>query len=105
MATLVFLVVLGLIILAAFMFLKTVHLKDRIVWSIVLAIIGFLALGYWLVLSDKNIDFGSAEGLQTTVKLYFGWFANMFDNVKTLTGEAINMDWKSTKPINNSLLK
>jgi len=36
------------------------------------------------------------EGFVRSVKIYKGWLANGFQNIRVLVGNAVNMDWKST---------
>ena len=58
-----------------------------------------------LVTEEEKLDLTSSEGLFDASKVYIGWLANGFDNIKEITGKAIKMDWTSTdgKFLNNNL--
>ena len=44
----------------------------------------------------NELELTTSEGVFDAVKLYVGWLANGFQNLKTITGRAIDMDWTST---------
>lgn len=76
--------------------LKISHFRHRffIIFLIFIAI--FLYVSLTLVQSKHNLDFTTFEGVSNSVKVYFGWLANGFQNLKAITGNAIKMDWAST---------
>ncbi len=49
-----------------------------------------------LVTEKNSLDLTTSEGFFNAVKVYTGWLGNGFQNLKSLTGRAIGMDWKST---------
>lgn len=62
----------------------------------ILLIILILAsyFGFVVTLKGKDIDYKSVNGLQTVAKLYFIWIGQIFKNFKTITANAIKLDWK-----------
>ena len=56
----------------------------------------FLYVSISIVSKESKLDYNTPEGLMNSVKIYGGWLAHGFQNMKVLTGKAINMDWKST---------
>lgn len=102
------LIILGMVgVIAIFSIVKFKYIKHKLVWVLIILFLGALYLGYVMSISKANIDWSSSDGVETAVKLYFGWFAHAFTNMKTITGDAINMDWagsnssKSTPSINS----
>jgi len=70
-------------------------MKGRAFLFIGIFIIIILIVGYFAVIYGRNLDFTKPSDLGTIVKLYFGWFATLFHNMKVITGNAIHMDWRS----------
>ena len=56
----------------------------------------FLYISLTLVKTQNNLNFNSTEGVFSSIKVYLGWLANGFQNLKSITGNAIKMDWTST---------
>ena len=67
------------------------------IWAIFLILlILFTYLSFGAVVKGKNLDFTSANGIKTAGQLYFSWLGSVFGNLKTITTNAIHMNWKST---------
>ena len=59
-------------------------------------LIGLLIFGYistTIVFKDQNIDIKSIDGLKKGFKLYFSWLGSVFGNIKSITADAVKMDW------------
>ena len=48
------------------------------------------------VTNKNSLDLKSTGGIFNAVKLYTGWLANGFQNLKSLVGNVINLDWESS---------
>ena len=55
----------------------------------------FSYFGFVVTLKGKEVDYKSFNGLQNVAKLYFVWLGGLFKNFKTITANAIKMNWKS----------
>lgn len=89
-------VIIIVLIVIAFFLLKTNHFRHRM-WIILLIFLAlFLYISITLVNAKHDLDANSTEGFFNSVKVYMGWLANGFQNLKTITGNAIKMDWTST---------
>lgn len=89
-------VIIALVILGIFLLAKVSHIRHKTFIFFVFIVI-LLALGAILIVNSNNdINLNSVDGVMTTGKLYLGWLGNGFQNLKTLTGKAVDMDWKST---------
>lgn len=86
----VVLVIIGLFVI------KLNHLKHRffIIMLILLAL--FLYTSMNAVTQKNELDLKSSSGIFSAIKIYSGWLANGFQNLKSLTGKAINLNWGST---------
>ncbi|MFA6022796.1 MAG: hypothetical protein WC781_01785 [Candidatus Pacearchaeota archaeon] len=92
------LVAAGLIALI-FIFLRAQHFKHKTVWVIIVFVALFFFLGFMLSIAGRDINYNSFDGIKTAGVLYMGWLGNTFDNVKTLTGNAIKMDWAGNENV------
>jgi len=62
---------------------------------IVAIIILFSYFSFVYSIKGKDIDFKTIEGIKTAGQLYFSWLGNSFSNFKTITANAIHLDWKA----------
>lgn len=87
-------IIIILVVIAIFA-IKLNHLRHRSFIIIVVLLALFLYLTMTYVNSKNNIDLNSSEGIFRSIKIYTGWLANGFQNMKALTGNAVKMDWSS----------
>ncbi len=93
--------IIGILVVLGIVVLKTNHFRHRF-WIFFLVLIAiFLYVSITVVHSKYNLDFTTFDGASKSIKVYIGWLGNGFTNLKTLTGNAIKMDWTSS---NESLL-
>lgn len=76
--------------------IKMNHLRHRVFIILLVLLALFLYVSMVAVGNKNEFEFNSAEGIYDAMKVYTGWLANGFENMKALTGDAIGMDWKST---------
>ena len=62
---------------------------------IILIILGYVSFN--LAMKNQNADFKSVSGLLTAGKIYFSWLGSIFGNFKTITTNAIKMNWEANK--------
>lgn len=76
--------------------IKINHLKHRffIIMLVFLALFLYTSIAFITQQNDLNVD--SSEGVFEILKVYNGWLANGFKNIKSITGNLIKMDWTST---------
>jgi len=55
-------------------------------------VVFFLAAAF-MVVSNNNLHLGNSGEFNKFMDIYYGWFFHVFDNVKSVTGQAINLDW------------
>jgi CHASE2 domain-containing sensor protein len=97
-------IVIVVLVIAGIIAIKMNHLRHRV--FIILLVIFALFLYSTIVIVDRQeeLDFSTSEGILDSGKVYLGWLANGFNNIKFLAGKAIKMDWSSTNStfLNNS---
>jgi len=75
---------------------KMNHLRHRIFIIIIVVFALFLYTSMAYINTQNNLDFTTTEGLASSLKIYTGWLANGFQNLKVVTGNTVKMDWTST---------
>jgi len=60
---------------------------------IILGIVS-LSLSLIYVFRGYNIDFTSLSGIFEIIKVYFSWIIGVLGNIKDITADIINMDWR-----------
>lgn len=92
-------VVIVILVGAAIIALKMNRLRHKI-WIILLIFVAlFLYVSMAIVYKENQLEFNSVEGILRSAKVYVGWLGNSFQNLKTVVGNAIKMDWTSSKNI------
>ena len=82
-------------IFAAVKLIHFKHLKHRIVAIFVILLLLFFYLSFSGVVNNSDIDLKSPTGFVTAFKAYGSWIGDVTNNIRTLTGNAIKMDWSS----------
>lgn len=72
---------------------KVKHLKHKSLAVFLALIVLFFCLTVPPAVKNSDVNFKTFSGVAETFKLYFVWLGHSFGNVKTLTGNAIKMDW------------
>ncbi|MFA7707607.1 MAG: hypothetical protein WCX73_01535 [Candidatus Pacearchaeota archaeon] len=94
-------IIIILLIVIGLYVVKFDHFKHKI-WMVFLIFLAvFLVLSFSLVGSKYELRFNNFNEISNSGKIYLGWLANGFQNLKSIAGNAIKLDWTST---NNSLL-
>ena len=61
------------------------------IFLIVLLILSYLS--FFTVFRGQDLDLTTISGIMTATKIYFSWLLSIYDNFKSLTVNAIRMDW------------
>jgi glucan phosphoethanolaminetransferase (alkaline phosphatase superfamily) len=88
--------VIAILVIIAIIALKMNHLRHRVFIIIIVLIAIFLFISITYVNNKNDLDFSSAGGVLNAGKVYMGWLANSFTNLKAITGNAVKMDWTNT---------
>lgn len=88
--------VVGILVVLAVIMIRMNHFRHKM--TIILLLVFALFLYTTIVVVDKTNEFDltTTEGFFSAAKVYLGWLGNGFNNLKSLTGNAIKMDWIST---------
>jgi hypothetical protein len=89
-------VIIIILVIAGIISIKMNHLRHRVFIIILIMIALFFYITMTFVTNKNEVDLTTYDGFVKGMKIYGGWLANGFSNIKALTGNAVKMDWKST---------
>jgi len=89
-------IVIVILVVIGIFAIKLNHLKHRVFIIMLVLIALFLYASMALVTTQNDVNFDDSEGFFHAFKVYKGWLANGFENVKVITGHVLKMDWSST---------
>ena len=81
-------------IVAAWILIEVKRFKHKIFAIFLIVLILFTYISFSYTLSGQDLDLKTIPGLTEAGKLYFVWLGSMFSNLKSITTNAIKMDWK-----------
>lgn len=96
MVNIILWIIVAIVIIVGFTYIKFSSTKDQIKLVIVVILVLFLFGTILIVYTSNKLELSSSEGITESIKIYFGFLANGFKNLKTITGKAIDMDWTSS---------
>ena len=91
----VFIIVAVIILIWVLVEMKRFRHKFFAWFLIALIILGYISFTF--VMTDKDINLNTVSGVLTAGKIYFSWLGSIFGNFKTMTTNAIKMDWSANK--------
>ena len=87
--------VVGIIVILIWMLVELKRFKHKMYAIFIIILILFVYIGFTASIKGKDINLKSRDGLKTAGGLYLNWLTNVFSNTKTLTYNAIKMDWSA----------
>jgi len=89
-------IVIVILVIAGIFAIKLNHLRHRVFIILLILFALFLYSTMALVVEKNDLDLKSSDGVFHAIKIYSGWIANGFENMKKIAGNVIKMDWAST---------
>lgn len=85
--------IIGILIIAIWVIFELRRLKHKIFAIILIALVLFLYTSITFSIRGQEIDLRSSEGVIRASKIYFSWLGSALANMKTITTNALKMDW------------
>jgi hypothetical protein len=82
------------LIAAIWLFIEFKRFRHKMLAVFLIVLILFTYFSFSAVIKGKNLDLKTFEGMKEAGKIYVLWLGNIFQNVKVVTSNAINMNWK-----------
>jgi len=89
--------VITIVVLVAIVWIlmETKKFRHKMTEFFMIFIILFAYFSFTFVLSGKSVDLSNWEGIKQAGSIYLSWLGSIFSNLKTLTTNAIHMNWGS----------
>jgi len=87
------LIIVAVLVLAIWWVIEIKRMKHKLFAFFLIALILFTYLGFSHVVKKNSIDIGTPSGMFDASKLYFSWLGSLFGNFKSITANAVRMDW------------
>ncbi len=91
--------IVSILIIAIWVIIEIKRFKHKIFAIFLIGLILFAYLSFTFVIKGQDMDFKTVPGVMKATRLYFSWLGSAFENLKTITTNAIDMDWKSNKTV------
>jgi hypothetical protein len=93
---------LSVLIAVIWVFVEVKRLKHKIFAMVLIAFIIFSYFSFFAIFKSPDVDIKTPKGMFDATKIYYSWLVSLFTNLKTLTANAIHLDWK---PDNSTKIK
>ncbi len=94
MAVGITLFIIGILVVVIWVVIEMKRMRHKIFAVALIALILFTYFSFNSVLNRSDIELNSAGSIIDASKLYFSWLGAIFGNFRTVTANAINLDWK-----------
>lgn len=85
------------LIAVIYIFIEVKRFRHKITALFLIGLIILFVVSMMIVFAGEDIDFKSIDGAKEAGGLYLSWLKVVFVNLKTLTSNAIHMDWKENE--------
>jgi len=82
-----------LVIVAIWVALETKRFKHRVMGIMIIILILMTYFSFTIALSGHKVDLSTLQGVKDAGATYFIWLGGIFGNLRTITTNAINMNW------------
>jgi len=105
MAVGITLLIIGVLVASIWIVIELKRFRHKIFAIALIALILLTYFSFIVVFKDKDINYKSPEGLITAGKFYFSWLGSIFGNLKSITTDAIKMNWDANLTSEDDNLK
>ncbi len=92
----------GVLIVAIWVFLELKRFRHRLLAIFLIGLLLFLYFSFTFVFHNKPLDLSSINGISQAGGTYFAWLGSVFVNFKSITTNAINMNWAANTSVNST---
>lgn len=85
--------IVAVLIIAIWVIIEIKRLRHKIFALFLIALILFTYISFSVSLRGQDVDMTSVPGVMTASKLYMSWLVSVFNNLKSITTQAISLDW------------
>jgi hypothetical protein len=85
--------IVAILIIAIWVIIEVKRLRHKIFALFLIALILFTYVSFTVSLRGQDIDMTTVPGVMAASKLYVSWLVSVFNNLKSITTQAISLDW------------
>ena len=93
--------IIAALVIAIWVIVELKRFRHKVFAVFLIALIIFSYISFNVMFNNRNLDFKSISGITEAGKIYFSWLGSVFGNLKTVTMNAIKMDWKDNSNSTN----
>jgi hypothetical protein len=82
------------LIIAIWMIFGFKRIKYKFLVLFLMALVLFSIFSFNSAFKGKDLSVNNISDLGKIIKVYFSWLGNVFTNLKTISGQAVKMDWQ-----------
>lgn len=97
MTYLIVIVAIVFLIVLIWLMIEFKRMRHKTFAFFLIFLILFLFFSFAFVFSEKNVDYKTGSGIIEAGKIYLSWLGTLFNNLKSITTNAIKMDWKGNE--------
>jgi len=99
------LIVVLILVIAIWLIIEFKRFRHKILAVFLILLILFTYFSFSAVIKGRDLDLKTFSGINEAGKIYVLWLGGLFKNFKTITTNAIDMDWKvnETEELNLTL--
>src|SRR4030043_738055 len=88
-------IILLIVVFGIWILIEVKRLKHKIFAVFLIALILFTYVSFFMVVKDDNLNLKTIDGISKATKIYFLWLGSAFGNMKSITLNAVKMDWSA----------
>lgn len=111
MSVVIPLLIVAVAITAIWLIIEFKRFRHKLLLIFLIVTILSIYISFTWVLRNNNVDLTTLSGIKEASKFYFSWLGSVFGNFKTITSNAVKLDWginenTSLKKVeNNTVIK
>ena len=94
MALGVIIFIIAIVVIGIWMIFGFKKIKYKLLALFLIALVLFSFFNFSSVFKGKDISINNISDFGKITKIYFSWLGNVFGNLKTISGQAVKMDWQ-----------
>jgi hypothetical protein len=95
-------IIVAILVVGIWVLIEIKRMRHKFFAIFLIAIILFTYISFSITMKSNNLDLTTIDGLSKATKLYFLWLGSAFGNIKSITINAIQMNWSQVQVPNQT---
>jgi len=95
-------IIVSVLVLGIWILIEVKRMRHKFFAIFLIALILFSYISFSVTMKNNDVDLTSVDGLTKATKLYFLWLGSAFGNMKSITANAVKMDWSQAQASNQT---